>query len=169
MKRFITLIRHAKSDWGHPELSDFDRPLNSRGERDAPLMGEKLAEKLSTLGTRFDFMIASPAVRAITTARSIANAVHYPLDKIATNPDIYLASATELIHALQSVSDNINHIALVSHNPGLTTLSNALGSQRIFNLPTCGIMIIEVDIESWTQLNQGSGKSIDHLYPKQFQ
>ncbi len=39
MKRLITLIRHAKSDWSHPELSDFDRPLNGRGERDAPLMG----------------------------------------------------------------------------------------------------------------------------------
>ncbi len=166
MNRHITLIRHAKSDWGHPELSDFDRPLNSRGERDAPLMGDKLAEKLNALGLHFDLILSSQAKRAITTATIIADAVHYPVDQIATEPDIYLASATELFNALQSVSDEIHHIALVSHNPGLTTLANSLGSQTILNLPTCGIMMTKVDVQSWKQLAPGCGKTIDYLYPK---
>ncbi len=168
MKRFITLIRHAKSDWGHPELSDFDRPLNGRGERDAPFMGEKLAEKLGEFDTQIELMLASPANRAMATARVVADAIDYPAEKIETDPDLYLASSTELLHALQSVDDGIHHTALVSHNPGLTTLVNSLGSQYIPNLPTCGIMIIEADITSWEQLQASSGHSIDFLYPKRF-
>ncbi len=168
MKRFVTLIRHAKSDWGHPELSDFDRPLNGRGKRDAPFMGRKLAEKLGEFDTRVELMLASPANRAITTARVVADAIDYPAEKIETDPDLYLASSTELLHALQSVDDDIHHIALVSHNPGLTTLVNSIGSQHIPNLPTCGIMIIEADITSWEELKAGSGHSIDFLYPKRF-
>jgi len=166
MNRYITLIRHAKSDWGHPELSDFDRPLNSRGDRDAPLMGKKLAEKLHELNTHFNLILSSQAKRAITTATIIADAVHYPVDQIETEPDIYLASATELLNALHSVSDEIHHVALVSHNPGMTTLTNNLGSQTTLNLPTCGIMIIEVDIQSWKQLTPGCGKTIDFFSPK---
>lgn len=168
MKRLITLIRHAKSDWGHPELSDFDRPLNGRGKRDAPFMGARLAEKLDELDNRIELMLASPANRALTTARVIADAIHYPLDKIEIDPDLYLASATELLHALQCVDDDIRHTALASHNPGLTTLANSLGNQHILNLPTCGIMIIEADITSWKQLKAGSGHTIDFLYPKAF-
>lgn len=168
MKRLITLIRHAKSDWGHPELSDFDRPLNTRGTRDAPFMGARLAEKLDELDTRIEFMLASPANRALTTARVVADAIHYPPDKIEVYPDLYLASATELLNTVQSVDDGIHHIALVSHNPGLTTLVNILGSQHLPNLPTCGIMIIEADITSWKQLKAGGGHSIDFLYPKRF-
>jgi phosphohistidine phosphatase len=168
MKRLITLVRHAKSDWGHPELSDFDRPLNTRGRRDAPFMGARLVEKLDELCTHFDLMLASPANRAITTARVVADAIHYPPDDIETDSDLYLASATELLNILQSVDDDIHHIALVSHNPGLTTLANSLGSQHIPNLPTCGIMIIEADIRSWKKLGPGSGRTIDFLYPKAF-
>ena len=168
MKRLITLIRHAKSDWGHPELSDFDRPLNTRGTRDAPFMGARLAEKLDALGTHFELMLASPANRALTTARVIADAIHYPLDKIETDPDLYLASATELLHALQSVDDDIRHTALASHNPGLTTLVNSLGNQHILNLPTCGIAILETEIDSWESLEPGTCKTLSFLYPKMF-
>jgi phosphohistidine phosphatase len=168
MKRLITLIRHAKSDWSHPELSDFDRPLNTRGTRDAPFMGARLAEKLDKLDARFDLMLASPANRAITTARVVADAIHYPPDKIEVDPDLYLASATELLNTVQSVDDDIHHIALVSHNPGLTTLVNSLGSRHILNLPTCGIAILETEIDSWRSLEPGTFKTLSFLYPKMY-
>jgi phosphohistidine phosphatase len=131
-------------------------------------MGARLAEKLDEFDTRFDFMLASPANRAMTTARTIADAIHYPPDKIEVDPDLYLASATELLNTVQSVDDDIHHIALVSHNPGLTTLVNSLGSQHILNLPTCGIAMLEAGIDSWKALEPGTCKTLSFLYPKMY-
>jgi len=164
MKRLITLIRHAKSDWSHPELSDFDRPLNSRGARDAPFMGEILKKR--NIG--FDLLLSSPAQRAITTARTICEEVGYPEEKIEQNRDLYLASASEIINIVHSVDNSYERIAVVCHNPGLTILANVLGSLRVDNMPTCSIIIFETDIDSWESLKPGSCRIIDFLFPKRF-
>jgi phosphohistidine phosphatase len=164
MKRLITLIRHAKSDWGHPELSDFDRPLNRRGERDAPLMGTVLSERK----VEFDLVLASPAKRAITTARTICHEIGYAEDQIEQNRDLYLASAAEIISIVQAVDDSYKRIAVVCHNPGLTVLANVLGSLKVDNMPTCSIVIFEADIDSWKSLKPVSCRTIDFLFPKRF-
>ena len=77
MKTLI-LVRHAKSDWGNPSLSDFDRPLNERGKRDAPIMAKRLLDKK----IKIDQIIASPAKRAAKTAKYFAEAFDYKKDKI---------------------------------------------------------------------------------------
>jgi len=59
MKTLI-LIRHAKSSWDQPGLSDFDRPLNERGKKDAPVMAKRVKEK----GIELDHLVSSPAKRA---------------------------------------------------------------------------------------------------------
>jgi len=162
MSRTITLIRHAKSDWGHPELSDFDRPLNGRGEQDAPRMGEVLKER----GVQFDRVIASPANRAITTAIAICNAVGYDEARIDREINLYLASASEIIHELRKVDDRFQRVAVVCHNPGLTVLANVLGDMKIDNMPTCSVAIFETDIESWSELEPGTCRAVDFLTPK---
>src|SRR3972149_8202033 len=70
----IILVRHAKSSWKNPRLDDFERPLNKRGRRDAPLMGEKLKERQILP----DLILSSPAKRARKTADLIAKAIGYP-------------------------------------------------------------------------------------------
>jgi len=164
MNRRITLIRHAKSDWGHPELSDFDRPLNQRGEHDAPFMGDILKQQ----NIAFDLVLASPARRAITTAKEICNTLDYEPNNIEQKRELYLASATEMLHIIQSVDDAVNHLALVSHNPGITTLVNMLGDMPIGNMPTCGIAILQTGIGSWAELETNTCKTIDFLFPKRF-
>jgi phosphohistidine phosphatase len=164
MKRLVTLIRHAKSDWNHPELSDFDRPLNGRGNHDAPRMGSVLKERDIT----FDLVISSPANRTITTAEKICEEIGYPPENIEHIPDLYLASASEMINIIQSTDDTIGKLALVAHNPGITTLANRLGGMQIANISTCGIVILKADIASWKQLKAGDGHTIDFLYPKLF-
>ncbi|MDT8376235.1 MAG: histidine phosphatase family protein [Mariprofundaceae bacterium] len=164
MNRTITLIRHAKSDWSHPELSDFDRPLNGRGRHDAPRMGNVLKER----GTTFDLVISSPACRAITTAGKICGEIGYLPENIVQIPDLYLASASEMISIIQSTDDAIKHLALVAHNPGITTLANRLGEMQITNIPTCGITIFETGIDSWSRLESGCCHTVDFLYPKLF-
>jgi len=162
MKRTITLIRHAKSDWGHPELSDFDRPLNGRGESDAPRMGSEL--KSRRIG--FDLVLASPANRALTTARAICHEIGYAEDAIEKEINLYLASASEIIAVLRKVNDTVERVAVVCHNPGLTTLANVLGGMKIDNMPTCSVAIFECELESWRDLEAGNCNAVDFLSPK---
>ncbi|MES0372319.1 MAG: histidine phosphatase family protein [Mariprofundaceae bacterium] len=165
MKRTITLIRHAKSDWGAAGLSDFDRPLNHRGNRDAPLMGSALKEKNSAI----DLILASPAKRAFATVHAICNVIEYNPDTIDFRPDLYLAPASDMMGMIQSIDDQYQNIAIVSHNPGLTTLANMLGDRQIDNMPTCSIVILETDISSWQKLKRACATTTDFLYPKQIQ
>jgi len=164
MKKTITLIRHAKSAWNQPTLSDFDRPLNKRGKSDAPLMGEILKRQ----NIEFDLVLSSPAQRAITTAKAICHATGYAEERIEQNRDLYLASAAEIIEIVHSVDDSFNRIAVVCHNPGLTVLGNVLSDLRIDNMPTCSIAIFEADIDSWKSLKPASCRTIDFLFPKRF-
>ncbi|MFC1536624.1 histidine phosphatase family protein [Pseudomonadota bacterium] len=164
MKKSITLIRHAKSAWNQPNLSDFDRPLNKRGKSDSPLMGEILKKR----NIKFDLVLSSPAERAITTARAICHATGYTEGRIEQNRDLYLASAAEIIEIVHSVDESFNRIAVIGHNPGLTVLGNVLSDLRIDNMPTCSIAIFEADIDSWKSLKPASCRTIDFLFPKRF-
>ena len=160
----LYLIRHAKSSWNEPGLSDFERPLNQRGLRDAPFMGKLLKEKKVIV----DKIISSPAVRAFTTAKSFAVELDYPLDKIETITEIYEASASEILNILQSVENDVNTLLLFGHNPGFTSLSNYLSDKQIDNLPTCGISVIAFDVKSWKEVNINTGKLIAFEFPKKY-
>ncbi|MDH3269487.1 MAG: histidine phosphatase family protein, partial [Ignavibacteria bacterium] len=81
----IYLVRHAKSSWKDQGLQDYDRPLNKRGKRDAPFMGEVLNDKK----IRPDFIISSSAKRAKKTALEIAAKIGYPHNKILFNEEVY--------------------------------------------------------------------------------
>ena len=146
MKR-LTLIRHAKSSWKDSAVDDFDRPLNKRGERDAPEMGRRLA----AAGFAPDLIVTSPARRAAETAREIARRIDYPKDAIRLEEDLYLASAGKLLDFVQALDDALSEVALVGHNPGLTELCNQLGGLRIDNLPTAGVVQLELDARSWSE------------------
>jgi phosphohistidine phosphatase len=74
----LYVIRHAKSSWDDPTLSDFDRPLNKRGKRDAPAMGKRLVHDDRVVP---DLLLSSPAERALTTCKIIAEEIHYPSGK----------------------------------------------------------------------------------------
>ncbi len=161
MPRILTLIRHAKSDWGHPELSDYDRPLNERGNQDAPRMGAELNER----GINFDLVIASTARRAITTARAICEGIDYPEERIEKNRELYLASTGTMLQIINGVDSAIQRLAIVTHNPGITSLANALGDRPIDNVPTCGVVMLETESE-WRFLKPKGCKTIDFIYPK---
>ena len=160
--RRIYLIRHAKSSWNHPGLADFDRPLNKRGKRDAPLMGRKLAE----LGCKPDRIFSSPAARALTTAKSIAEAIGYPVGDVDANHSIYAASVNDLIQLISNLSGNFREVVLVGHNPEMTGLSNHLTDEYIDNVPTCGIIHIELAIDEWHEIGRRSGTQLFFITPK---
>jgi len=158
----LYICRHAKSSWKYHDLSDFERPLNNRGERDAPHMGKVLAEK----GLNIDKMISSPAKRAFTTAKIYSKSLNYKVKNIIQDERIYLASASELMKIIQEVSDSISSLMIFGHNPGFTSLNNYLSDVNIDNIPTSAIACINLDIESWNDIEPNCGKMEFFEFPK---
>jgi len=161
MKKLF-IVRHAKSSWDYPELDDFDRPLNKRGKRNAPEMGQRLAQR----NVKPDLMISSPAKRAAATARRIAEQISFPISRIQKESLLYHGSTGNMINMIKSVNDSVNILMIFGHNPGLTDLANHLSGSDIYNIPTCGITEIDFDISSWNDLAANKGNLISFDFPK---
>ncbi|NIS80425.1 MAG: histidine phosphatase family protein [Anaerolineales bacterium] len=163
MKR-LYLVRHSKSSWKNPGLTDFDRPLNKRGKRDAPFMGALLMER----GVFPDIILSSPAKRALRSAKIIAEEIEYPLEEIVTLPELYMASAHELLDLIRYLDDVYAEVMLFGHNPGFTDLANFLTEYDVDNIPTSGVFCVDFDVLSWGEVSEGSGKVAFFDYPKKF-
>jgi phosphohistidine phosphatase len=148
MKTLI-LMRHAKSSWKFPELSDKDRPLTKRGEHDAPRMG-KLLKKEEILP---DKILSSTAVRAAATAEAVAQKLDYK-QEIAYLDSLYMAEPAAIIEALQTLPPEVKKVLVVGHNPGMEGLAQILGG-KVVDLPTAAMAEIKVPIKEWTELNFG--------------
>ena len=156
----LLILRHAKSSWKHPELSDHDRPLNKRGKHDAPLMGHLLKER----GLIPDLIISSTAVRAKDTALAVAKAVGYNKEIIFYST-LYAASSNAYIKAIGSISDDdadCSTILVIGHNPGLEELIEVL-TEEMHELATCELAVIEIPTKKWSNLNIRQGKLIDGI------
>lgn len=164
MKR-LTLIRHAKSSWDYPMLADFDRPLNPRGRRDAPIMAQRLQGLLSGPFR----IIASPAVRALTTAQLFAETFGIADAQIQIEPRIYDATPGTLLHLINTLDDRNEQVLMFGHNPGFTDVARLLCDAPLpfIELPTCGIAIFEFDLPSWQDIVPGSARLLAFRYPKE--
>ncbi len=158
-------MRHAKSSWKHPELDDFDRGLNSRGRHDAPMMGIRLAER----GILPSLIVSSPAKRAATTARAVAEAIGYPVDDIRFDDRLYMASSGEITEIIRAAPDDFDHIMLFGHNPGMMTVANYLLDESLMNLPTSGFVSTHLSIDSWTDFPGHHIEVVCVDYPKKTQ
>ena len=147
----LLVLRHAKSSWDDSALDDHERPLNARGEEDAPRMGQLAREE----GLAPDLIVSSDAVRARLTAEAMADATG---GRILLDARLYHASATEILAVLRSVvehSDVENGVAtvmIVGHNPGLEQLI-ALLTGELEALPTAALAEIALPIERWSALD----------------
>jgi phosphohistidine phosphatase len=158
----LYIIRHAKSSWDSSAKSDFDRPLNKRGQRDAPLMGKVLKNR----AIKPDLIISSSAKRAKKTAMIISEKIGYKESEILFDGDLYLASASEILEIVQDVSSDIETLFVIAHNPGMTDFINHFCKERITNLPTTGIFSMEFDILDWKALKSNSAQNCLFDYPK---
>lgn len=158
----IVVLRHAKSDWSKG-LPDFERPLNKRGQKDAPVMGTILAAMKEVP----DIIISSPAVRAKLTAKTVAKYSQYE-GNIVWHEDFYYGDDESIISELKKLPDNIESAMVVGHNDTLEILIAELTSDGSFRLkfPTAAIAIISVDIGSWDELKQSSGELHNLITPK---
>jgi phosphohistidine phosphatase len=158
----LTLVRHAKSSWDDSSLSDRDRGLNARGKRDAPVMGKRIA----AAGVRPSMIITSPAVRAWTTAKVIAQEIGYPIEFLQRENDLYLASLDTLLDVVVAQENEFNHLMIVGHNPGLTDFANFLSPGLTSNLPTAGVVSVSLNVEDWKLYERPATELLVFDYPK---
>jgi phosphohistidine phosphatase len=157
----LLVLRHAKSSWDDAGLDDHDRPLNSRGERDAPRMGQLVSD----LDLMPDLIISSDATRARLTAEAMADAAGYE-GTILLERRLYHANPTEIVDLLHSAVDaELETVMIVGHNPGLEELVAALTGARE-DVPTAGLAQIELPIEQWSNLTAATrGTLVDMWRP----
>ena len=161
MKTLI-LVRHAKSSWKDLTLRDRDRPLNGRGKRDAPKMGNRLKKK----EVRPQLLVSSPAERALATAKAIAERIGYPEERIVVKNKLYGAGVSEWLEVVKGLADDQQRVMLFGHNPGLTEVVNQLGTRSLANVPTCGVVAFDFDVDRWSEVPKSRPSRMDFYSPK---
>jgi phosphohistidine phosphatase len=158
----LLVIRHAKSSWANATLNDFDRPLNDRGKTDAPMMGRRLKKRQVPI----DLFISSPAKRAFKTAEYFSEEFDVPVKNIHQEPTLYMASPDAFYRVINATPDKYDHIALFSHNPGITSFVNQLTKVTIDNMPTCGVFAVKIAIARWQDFQDAEKEFWFFDYPK---
>ena len=158
----LLVLRHAKSSWDDAALDDHERPLNKRGRRDAPRMGELVREH----GLIPDVVISSDAVRARLTAEAVIEAARYA-GAILLDRRLYMAGPADILSLLRTVGEKAETVMIVGHNPGLEELVAQLTGDWQ-DLPTAALAQIILPIDRWRDLNLSSrGTLVGHWGPKE--
>lgn len=160
MKTLI-LVRHAKSSWDHPGLDDHERPLSERGLRDAPRMGRRLADR----GLAPDVVLSSTAVRALTTAELMAEAIGVERDRIVADERLYATSAAGLLEVIGELDSSVQTGMVVGHNPEMTSLAQRF-TDEIGHLPTCAVVEFRFDADAWDELDEGLVRDVHVEAPR---
>ena len=161
-RKTLILVRHAKSSWSDATLNDIQRPLNKRGNKDAPKMGAHMA-KHKILP---EVIYSSSGLRALTTARLISVKIGIKPSEIIVEDDIYTFSSEELLNVIKSISDSYNKVMIVGHNPAITDHTTILSGADIDNIPTCGVAVLEFAKDSWNKVGRKGARLVSFDYPK---
>lgn len=158
----LYLLRHAKSSWDEPGLSDHDRPLNKRGRKAAPRVGQLMAER----GLLPQLIICSTAVRAQQTVELLVPAAGFH-GSVAFENRVYLAPAETYLHVLAELEDDSDAVMVVGHNPGMANLLAHL-TGRDTHYPTACLAKISLPIEHWAALDATTRGKLEELWrPKE--
>jgi phosphohistidine phosphatase len=157
MKKII-LLRHAKSSWEFPYLTDYDRPLNERGINDAPKMAKWLSEN-----EKIDLIKSSGAKRAQDTAKAFQAFLKVPL---MTDDNLYHSGLNRLLRVIRKIDNEVNSVILLSHNPGLNELADYLLAGFQPNIPTTCMVGLKLRINKWSEISNKSTSLDFFQYPK---
>lgn len=170
--KYLMLIRHAKSDWGNADLNDHDRPLNERGLRNAPIVGRFLARTyLGAGGTPavlppLEAVVSSSAMRARQTTQLLVEAMELDPACVRVEESVYLAEPKTLLGLIRQFPENVDHVAMVGHNPGMLDTVNRLSEKnKVPDMPTCAVALIQLG-ETWAGVDWGQGKLLGFVTPR---
>lgn len=156
----LFLLRHAKSSWDDVSLEDFDRPLNARGKKTAPMMGKAIKER----DIAPDVILCSPAKRTKQTIKLVNETAKLKAD-VTFDEEIYDASAEDLRKVLKKQKKSVNSILLIGHNPGLEELLEEL-TGKFERLPTAALVQININADDWSHIKDGGNKLAWIVRPK---
>jgi phosphohistidine phosphatase len=157
----LLIIRHAKSESAFT-LNDFERPLNERGKKDAPVMSKRLIDKQISI----DAFISSTAKRAKTTAALFCETMGGSENDLLLVNKLYHAAPEVFYAVIESADDACTTIAVFAHNPGITYFVNELTAVQIDNMPTCAVFAVSADIKHWKNFTTAKKKFLFFDYPK---
>jgi phosphohistidine phosphatase len=158
----LLIIRHAKAE-SIFTVNDFERPLNERGKKDAPIM----AQRVKARSIKPDAFISSPASRAKKTATLFCETLGSNTDDIIYISALYHAPAEIFYSVIKEVADDFNCVAVFAHNPGITNFVNHLSADiKIDNMPTCGVFAIKVSCTGWKDFAKAKKDFLFFDYPK---
>lgn len=157
----LYLVRHAKSSWKLEGIQDMDRPLKGRGVTDAYSTSEWLRQQ----GEIPDYIISSPATRALHTGLIFAKNLDYPLSEIEIDKKIYHASTRDLLEVVYNFDDAYESVMLFGHNPTITDFVNKCIDHRIDNVPTTGVACLKFAQDSWKEIDK-KAELVFFDYPK---
>lgn len=159
----LLLVRHAKSSWDLATLNDFDRSLNERGKKDAPLMAQRLLDRKIDI----NIFVSSPAKRAKKTAELFCSIYKKDKEQIIFVPALYHASLNTFFEVVTQLNDDYNCVAIFSHNPVITEFVNQLVENvTIENMPTCGVFAVKTSIIKWKEFSTSKKELLFFDYPK---
>jgi len=157
----IYVLRHSKSSWKDQSLSDFQRPLNSRGKADGPKMSSYLRSRIDNI----DFLHCSSSVRTYETSKYFIERIKF-ID-IKYDDSLYHSSSSEIINKIKYYDKQYNSAMIIAHNPGLTNLINEISDIMLDNLPTTGFVEINFDCTKWSDISLDNSTVVDIKFPKQ--
>ena len=155
----VILLRHAKSSWDNVNLADHERPLNKRGNKDAPKVGEILGESFQP-----DLVLCSTSRRTLETYKHIKQ--YLGEHTFEERRSLYHASSGDLLDTIKSCDDQFDCLLIIAHNPGITDAFYRLCNVRIDNVPTAGVGIIRFKTNSFQDIEMYGGKLAFFTYPK---
>tara|TARA_R110000787_G_scaffold60220_7_gene136554 strand:+ start:106 stop:600 length:495 start_codon:yes stop_codon:yes gene_type:complete len=155
----LYLLRHAKSSWNQP-CDDHRRPLKGRGKKDALLVSEHVKSMVKPP----EKIVTSDATRAETTANYFKKSFNISNENFITNQSLYDFGGKKVLEVIKKISNSLDCVLIVGHNHALTSIANMLGDIGIDNIPTCGFVEIQFNIDKWEFANYGQTKNI--IFPR---
>lgn len=159
----LYFIRHAKSDWRDESKSDFERGLNKRGQKAIFTMADALKERK----VMPDLILCSSAKRAKLTAKGLAKEIDYR-GEIKYIDALYMAEPLDVISIINEIKDKYDNVFIVGHNPETTELTDLMLDDYIDNVPTLGIVALELPIKHWKKFKPEKVKLNFFIYPKMY-
>lgn len=165
----LLLLRHAKSSWANPDLIDFDRGLNDRGNRAAQAMAVHLLQEMPLP----DMIICSSAQRTRETLAYLLKSYAHPIDVEVTR-DLYMASDLTMMEKIKQVSPEVETLMVLAHNPGMeelammlcSTAQSALSQEMYMKYPTAACAHFIFEVACWSEIKRATGTLQAFVRPK---
>ena len=158
----LYLVRHAKSSWDNPGLSDFERPLMKKGiERSHRIIGFLKERDILP-----DLLISSPAVRALETAKLFSKGLGYPSKNIMVEQKIYDGYYDRILDIIYGTSNEIESLMIFGHNPTITNLANLFLHPGIDDIPTSTVVAIGFETQKWEEVPNANARQLFIVSPK---